>query len=124
MRVKADPRNLAGIDQRIQVLRDFGGRELVVTLPRWGAFTEIVPKMALAGVEFVEISGNDDIMVSATAALDASPEGLPMKLLFPSTVMSPDNRKRLVFVAKVANLALALREIPKAQMKLEHIYDF
>ena len=68
MHVIAEAATLPVIDPRIEVLEDFGGGQLIVSLPRWGGFTEIVPKLAAAGVQFVEISGNDEILMTTIAA--------------------------------------------------------
>jgi len=64
MQVKMDARLISSIDPRIKLLKDFGNNNLVVTLPRWGGFTAIIPKLAEAKIKFVNISGNDDILVT------------------------------------------------------------
>jgi FAD/FMN-containing dehydrogenase len=124
MHVRTDAKTLGAIDERIKILKDFGNRDMVVTVPRWGAFTEIVPKMAVREVEFVRISGNDDILVTATTAVDAYAKPAPLKFLFTSVVMAPEHQKRMVYVAKVAELAKALRLMPESKLQLEHIYDY
>lgn len=124
MQVVADIASLPGIDSRITVLRDFGDGDLVVTVPRWGGFTEVIPKLAAAGVRFVEISGNDEIVVTGVHAEDT--EGLPVhsSLLFDSMVISPSGRKRSVYVVRIENLAEALNSFKQNGVELEHIFDF
>lgn len=124
MHVRADAKTLGAIDERIKLLKDFGSRDLVITVPRWGAFTEIVPKMASHRVEFVEISGNDDILLSAIASNDANVKSVPMTFLFSSMVVAPEHRTRMVYAAKVAELVKALRLMPESKLQLEHIYDY
>ncbi len=124
MHVIADVANLPEIDPRINVLRDFGDGDLVITLPRWGGFTQIVPKLAAAGAQFVEISGNDEILV--TTVEDQSIEMQPDKarFLFNSMVISPENRKRSVYVVRVENLSEALKSLGPKNIELEHVFDF
>ena len=55
MHINADPNGLKNIDERINLIHNFGENNLIVTLPRWGEFTEIIPKLADAGTEFIEI---------------------------------------------------------------------
>jgi FAD/FMN-containing dehydrogenase len=124
MHIVADPAGLPGIDPRIAVLRDFGDGDLVVTVPRWGAFTEIVPKLAEAGARFVEISGNDEIVITGIQSDGA--EALPAhaSLLFDSMVISPVDRKRSVYLVRVEHLADSLNSFERNGIELEHVFDF
>ncbi|MEL7448864.1 MAG: FAD-binding oxidoreductase [Pseudomonadota bacterium] len=122
--VIADSALLPAIDPRVRVLRDFGDGQLVVTVPRWGGFTEIVPKLAAAGVEFLEISGNDEIVISTTAPGDLDQRPELSRFLFSSVVVSPEGRVRDVYVVNVRELASALNSLPAKGITLEHIYDF
>lgn len=124
MHVIADVAGLPSIDPRITVLRDFGDRDLVVTVPRWGAFTEVMPKLAAAGAQFVEISGNDEIVITGVQPLDA--HGLPAhaRLLFDSLVISPMGQKRSVYIVRVEHLADALNSLESSNIEVEHIFDY
>jgi len=124
MHVVADTASLPGIDPRITVLRDFGDGDLVVTVPRWGGFTEVIPKLAAAGARFVEISGNDEIVVTGVQLQDA--EGVPAhaRLLFDSMVISPTGRKRSVYLVRVERLAEALNSFRRNGIEVEHVFDF
>lgn len=124
MHIVADINSLPDIDPRLNVLRDFGNGDLVVTVPRWGGFTEVVPKLAAAGAQFVEISGNDEIVVTGVHSEDS--KGLPVhtRLLFDSMVISPSGRKRSVYVVRIEHLTDALNSFRQNSVELEHIFDF
>jgi hypothetical protein len=124
MHIVADIDSLPDIDPRISVLHDFGDGDLVVTVPRWGGFTEVVPKLAMAGVRFVEISGNDEIVLTGVHSDDS--EGLPAhtRLLFDSIVISPGGRRRSVYVVRIEHLADALNSFKPNGVELEHVFDF
>ncbi len=124
MHMVGDPGRLTGIDPRITVLRNFGDGDLVVTVPRWGGFTEIVPKLAAAGVRFVEISGNDEIVITALSAMDNELAPDKARLLFDSMVISPANRIRSVYVVRVEDLHVALNSMSSRNIDLEHVFDF
>ena len=124
MHVVADPERLRNIDPRITVLRDFGEGDVVITVPRWGGFTEIVPKLAAADVRFVEISGNDEIVITALAAMDNESTPDNAHLLFGSMVISPTNRKRSVYVARIEDLHVVLNSMDRKNIDLEHVFDF
>jgi hypothetical protein len=106
------------------VLQDLGDGHLAITAPRWGGFTEVVPQLAMAGAEFVEINGNDEIVF--TTVEDADSEATPAfaRLLFNSMVISPTGKKRSVYVVQVADLSQALNSLAAKDVQLEHIFDF
>lgn len=124
MHIVADAASLAEVDPRITLLRDFGDGDLVVTLPRWGGFTEIVPKLAAAGAQFVEISGNDEIVITAIRPEDSSLEPDKARTLFDSMVISPDYMQRSVYLVRVTDLSDALNSLERNNIELEHVFDF
>jgi hypothetical protein len=124
MHIVADSAGLANVDPRIKVLRDFGGGDLIVTLPRWGGFTEIMPKLAEAGAEFVEISGNDEIVITTVEAEDSTKVPANARLLFNSMVISPTGMKRSVYVVRVEDLGQVLKSLSPDDIRLEHAFDF
>jgi len=124
MHIVGDAQRVAAIDPRIKVLRDFGEGQLVVTAPRWGGFSEVMPKLAGAGVRFVEINGNDEMVFTTTEAEDATAVPAHARLLFNSMVISPPGMKRSVYVVRIENLAESLVSLEPGGVRLEHIFDF
>jgi len=124
MHIVADIDSLPDIDPRISVLHDFGDGDLVVTVPRWGGFSEVVPKLAAAGARFVEISGNDEIVVTGVHSEDSKRLPEHTRLLFDSMVISPIGRRRSVYVVRIEHLADALESFKPNGVKLEHVFDF
>lgn len=124
MHINADRETVERIDQRITVLRDFGHGDLVVTVPRWGPFTEIAPKLAAAGARFVEIAGNDEILMTTVAPEDETRAPDAARLLFDSMVISPSNRQRSIYVVRVQDLSAALNSLSRTKIMLEHVFDY
>ena len=124
LHVIADSDALSAIDQRITIIHDFGDNELLITLPRWGEFTEILPRLSNADVRIQEISGNDDILVSTITNQEKNNTVENGKYLFSSLVISPANLKRNIYVVKVNRLLNFLSALANNGAKLEHIYDF
>ena len=124
MHIIADADSLVHIDPRIRVLRDFGEGDLVVTLPRWGGFTEIMPKLAAAGAEFVEISGNDEILITTVEDQEVKIGPDNARFLFNSMIISPANKKRSVYVVRIEDLSRALNSLERNNIELEHVFDF
>ena len=100
-----------------------GGLELV-SLERWREFSEVVPKLAARGVDFVEIAGNDDIVVSLVEGAHAPYETTLATRLFRSRVVSGDHASRSVWFVPVRNLGEFLRDAASHGTTFEHVYDY
>jgi hypothetical protein len=124
MHVVGDTQRVAATDPGVEVVRDFGDGDLVITAPRWGGFTEVMPKLAEAGVRLVEINGNDEIVFSTVGAETSSAVPVHARLLFKSMVISPEGMERSVYVVRVEHLADSLSSLASNDVHLEHIFDF
>ena len=100
------------------------GKEYLLSVPRWGGFTDLIPKLANLDVTFSDISGNDRIALSfLTDEVD------PFKptfgtYLFDSQLVSSDKVKRVIYLVKVSDLTLLLIELKQNGYSVEHIYDY
>ncbi len=124
LHVVGDAETIAAIDPRVEILRDFGDGDLIITAPRWGGFTEVMPKLAASGVRFVEINGNDEIVFTTVEPEASSATPVHAQRLFHSMVISPVGKKRSVYVVRVENLAASLAGLTADGFQLEHIFDF
>ena len=114
---------LSAIDPRIRTLGRTRGGYWVVEVPRYAQLTDILQKLAAAGVDPVEIAGNDDIFVTILAPDAAKPPAGSVVLL----TMPLDDRpgwRRLGVSMKVPRLGAALREVRAGGGEIEHVYDY
>lgn len=102
---------------------DFGTDGTVFVTKRYQVFTEMIPRLIDKGVSFVEIGGNDEIMVTvlSTEAV-AVPEGA--RELFAYALRADPDRRRTGMVVAVRRLHTVLPALAKAGAKLEHVYDY
>jgi len=124
MLVKITSDNALEVDSRVLIKKQLDSNHFIISIPRWGGFTEIMPKLTKAGVDFIEISGNDDIVVTVIAVANSTKVFEDAQILFSSRVFYPPNFKRLVYSVKVAKLAAFMTNIEAEHMTLEHIYDY
>lgn len=117
------PSDLA-VDPRVKVLESFSDGTHIIAIPRWGPFTEIVPKLAQHGVRFLEIAGNDDIAISVIQRRGAPKLQASGQRLFDSKLVSDASRVRSVWLVPVPQLAEVLRGLPATSAQLEHLYDY
>lgn len=96
----------------------------LLQIERWKEFSEVVPALAYAGVDFVEIAGNDDIAVSLIEPSDSSWQPSAGERLFTSRVVTDPGRARAVWFVPVAELGGFLRQARQARLTFEHLYDY
>lgn len=90
----------------------------VVETPRYRALTHVMVQMADAGVNFVEIAGNDDIMLTVLSDapdFDRAIASLPRQ--------GYGDYRHLVML-KVTELGARLRAYAAAGVQVEHIHDY
>ncbi len=111
------------LPEGVTLLLDKGELQ-IISLPRWGKFTEIIPMLAEQGVLFKDISGNDDLALSFTSSGKGLIEFPDVQEMFSSPYVSNDNKKRSYIRTKVSKLHLLLNFASENGYELEHIYDY
>lgn len=106
---------LAGFDMVQIVATHPEGTE--IETPRYRMLTHILDELARDGANFIEIAGNDDIML--TAISDAPYPGA----LYSFKRQGYGDFRHLISV-KVADLADTLRSFAAGPITLEHIHDY
>src|SRR6266404_4401719 len=111
---------------RIKKAKGVGALSAVVIIPRYQEFTDTAVKLTRHGVRFVQIAGNDEIMLTVLA-----PEGwqydLPAgesSLLFTERLMTQPGIQRFAIECSVRSLHLALNDAVARGIRIEHIYDY
>lgn len=117
------PENLALIPNRIQVLASENNQHLL-SIPRWGAFTELLPQLITQGANIIEISGNKHIAVSYLIPISEPATINTGVKLFDSAMVSNAKVKRSVKLVNVVELGGLLEEIKTKGAQLEHLYDY
>ena len=108
----------------LRLVAPIDAQSAIVALPRYEAFTRIVPRLAQDGVRFVEIAGNDEILITALAPRDLEAEVEGGQSLFEQPILTAPERKRVALNVPVKSLHLVLNQLESAGMRLEHIYDY
>jgi FAD/FMN-containing dehydrogenase len=122
MKAEASNAEAFRVDDRITIIAQEKNKYLI-SIPRWNPFTHILPKLASKNVKFLDISGNDEILVTVLSNKGA-PKPSCGKLLFESRVVSDSSKKRLVLQTKVEELSKCLNSYRTYFGYIEHIYDY
>ena len=85
---------------------------------RYRALTHLMAELAVANVNFVEIAGNDDIMLTLLSDAPTHPGAL-----YSAERQGFGDYRHLV-LTKVGNLSPLLRDVKGGSARLEHIHDY
>lgn len=120
---RAEPARLAAIDSRLRPAGALPGGLAIVEAPRYAAFTELLLRLSDAGVDLVEIAGNDDILVTVRAP-SARPAPAGTATLLDVPLADRPGWRRLGLAVKVGRLLPLLREVRAGGGEIEHVYDY
>ncbi|MER8912637.1 hypothetical protein NKI32_02165 [Mesorhizobium sp. M0761] len=102
--------------------RDFGADGTIFITRRGQQFTDMIPRLIDRGVSFVEIGGNDAIMLTVLSAADfAPPEGA--RALFSQPFPIDPATRRTGLIVAVRKLHIVLPALFEAGARLERVYD-
>ena len=108
----------------MRAVKRIGDGPPIVALPRYEAFTEIVPRLTQQGAHFVEIAGNDEILITVLAPRDWVYDQEDGKVLFTMPILTQPDRQRIAVRVPVQALDRVLAALSDSPATLEHIYDY
>jgi FAD/FMN-containing dehydrogenase len=111
------------ISQDLQIIAQQDSSQLL-SITRWGPFTETLKTLAKHKIDIVEISGNDEIVVSVIMLKEQSLAIDKVQLLYHSTVVTDNRLMRNVYLLPVNELLPIIRLVAENNMTLEHVYDY
>ena len=114
----------AAVDPRIRIVGRTGQGLPVAEVPRYAQLTDILGKLAAAGIDPVEIAGNDDIFVTVLAPAAAAPPPAGAALLRSMPLDDRPGWRRLGLSTKVVRLGPLLRAVRAGGGEIEHVYDY
>ena len=114
---------LAG-ETNVKVLRTFEDASVLLSLPRYEEFRDAVLRLTERGVSFREIAGNTRILVTCIVPSDWTFDPAGGRVLFERPVLTEPTRKRVGIAAEVPSLHRVLRQLARADVEVEHIYDY
>jgi hypothetical protein len=123
--VPADIQSLVALfGGRVKIIRDLGGNEAIVAIPRYQEFTGTAQALVKAGVHFDQIAGNQLIVVSAIAPSGWTNKMPGLQLLLTQPLLTNSGKTRVVVLCRVAELHSALPLLGADGLVIEHLYDY
>ncbi len=122
--IESAPDDLFATLPRIRKVKEVGPGSFIVVIPRYQEFTTIAAQLAARNVHFVEIAGNDEILLTIIAPRSYTYEGPEGQVLFSTGVLTRPDRQRIAVRTPVASLHSVLNHLAARSVTVEHIYDF
>lgn len=110
-------------EEETGILRQFSQNSAVFVTPRYQVFTDLVPVFISKGMRFIEIGGNDEVMITFLSPEALSqPENARVLFSYPLPAQPETWRTGILFA--VADLHTAIPALQAEGAKLEHLYDY
>ncbi len=111
---------------RVKNVKQVGPQSFVVSIPRYQEFTDRTIELTKRDVHFVQIAGDDEIMLTIVAPKSWSYD-LPANagsVLFTENFLTQLDLKRITLECPVRSLHSVLNFFSTRGTKIEHIYDY
>jgi hypothetical protein len=108
----------------VRVIQPVDGDSTLVAIPRYEAFTQLVPVLVDEGVRFLEIAGNDDLLITVLAPAAWHYDLPDGQFLFAMPILTEPARQRVAITVPVPALHRVLQGLAEQEVALEHLYDY
>lgn len=108
----------------IRKVKSVGPRSFIVTIPRYEAFTGHARSLIEQGVRFLDIAGNDEILVTALAPAGLNLSSIGATVVLDEPVLTDDKTRRVGLAVAVRSLHEVVPRLQKNGATVEHIYDY
>jgi hypothetical protein len=109
---------------KIRKVKEVGGGAYIVIIPRYQEFTAVAEWLTNRGVDFVEIAGNDEILVTVIAPSDGTLNLTAGEIIFSTNLATAPERRRVGISTPVAALGRVMNGLKKDGIEIEHVYDY
>lgn len=110
-------------DGVVTKVEQLGPRSYIVALPRYEAFTTRTKLLVKQGVRFLEIAGNEDILVTIIAREAVKP-GSGVVSVLDEGFLTDSSTRRVALAVPVRLLHDVMLHLERSGATIEHIYDY
>lgn len=110
--------------RKLRVLEASPDGTTLVALPRYQPFTTAALDLVHAGGQFVEIAGNQRILISTVGPRARRPPLGAAEILFALPIPIDETSERLALIVPVPELATSIQSLEREGFEIEHVYDY
>jgi len=107
----------------VRRVQQLGNGHWILAVPHYQGFTDTIPVLARDGLEFDEIAGNDEMLLTVVAPAGWSYNLTAGQPLFTMPLLTGESQ-RIAVQVPIKSLSHVLREIDAKHLRLEHLFDF
>ncbi len=122
VRISKLPQEILDKQTEVKIVEASNSAQTVVSIPRYDKFSKIMPELLEGGVEVFDISGNDDLLVTAVGTGQLTE--MPGEILFETPIYSDSNKKRFAIAVKVMDLQETFQKLKSQGFTIEHLFDY
>jgi hypothetical protein len=111
-------------DRKLRVLEVAPDGTVLVALPRYQPFTTSALDLVHAGGQFVEVAGNQRILLSTVGPRARRPPLGAAEILFALPIPIDEESERLALIVPVPQLAASIESLEREGFTIEHVYDY
>ena len=111
-------------DGVVKKVKDFANGAAIVAIPRYEAFTGRALLMIQQGVRFVDIAGNDEILITVLAPAGWNAPGSNTQVVLDERVLTDVTMRRVALKVPVELLHSIVPAIQASGARVEHLYDY
>ena len=107
-----------------RILAKLDSNIYLIAVPHYQGFTDQIPFLANSGIQFIDLAGNDEILMTVIGPRNGNPDFPGGKVLFELPVLTDSNMRRIAVQVDVRKLSEALVGLSKDSLVLEHLFDY
>jgi len=119
----ATPQSIAN-EPKISLKRTFDESYSLLSLPRYEEFRDAVERLSRKGVRFIEIAGNDNILITCVVPATWQFNMATGAPLFERPILTNSLKKRIALRVPVPALHEVIARLQNDNIEIEHIYDY
>lgn len=111
-------------DTAIAKVKTIGPGSFIVRMPRYEAFTTRSLALIAQGVRFVDVAGNDEMLLTALLPSTFAPPEIAGTVIFRDRLLTDDANERVAVKAPVRSLHVVVTRLLAGGATIEHLYDY
>jgi FAD/FMN-containing dehydrogenase/ubiquinone/menaquinone biosynthesis C-methylase UbiE len=108
----------------IKVIKQFQDSSALIVLPRYEKFKSAVSTLSFSNIYFLEIAGNDEILMTCIFPKNKKNSLTYTQTLFEKPILTSPDYKRIAINVPVKKLHQAILSFHRENQEIEHIYDY
>jgi hypothetical protein len=116
--------NQAFLDPAVRKVQSLGEGSWILALPHYEGFTDTVPALAMKGMDFDEIAGNSEILVTLVAPAAWRYDLADGRELFSMPLLTGPDKERVAVQVPVRALGHLIRAVTTEGITVEHLFDY